>query len=166
MNNSFPKSEKLCGQLRIAALYKEGRRFTAFPLRVTFRKIPDEIGENCTPHVLVWAPKSLFKHAVDRNRLRRFMREAYRLQAQPLRELCEQQHLSLQIAFNYMDRELRSQEQIAKAMQKALKKIAESDGENTATTRQRHGNDTATWRSALTWHSEKGRRSGRPSRPR
>ena len=80
--NEFPKSEKLCGQLRIAALYKEGHRFTAFPMRVTYLQIPDS---NEAPKVLIWAPKSLFKHAVDRNRLRRLMREAYRLNAQTLR---------------------------------------------------------------------------------
>lgn len=120
--NTFPKSEKLCGQLRIAALYKEGKRFTAFPMRVTFRHLPDS---DEAPKVLIWAPKSLFKHAVDRNRLRRLMREAYRLNAEPLRMYCSENHCSFQLAFNYMDKELRSQEQISKAMQKAIKRLTE-----------------------------------------
>ena len=118
--NTFPKSEKLCGQLRIAALYKEGKRFTAFPMRVTFRHLPDS---DEAPKVLIWAPKSLFKHAVDRNRLRRLMREAYRLNAEPLRTYCSENHCSFQLTFNYMDKELRSQEQISKAMQKAIKRL-------------------------------------------
>jgi len=118
--NSFPKSERLCGQLRIATLYKEGKRFTAFPLRVTFQRL-----DNCeeAPKVLVWAPKSLFKHAVDRNRLRRLMREAYRLNAQPLRDYCIENQCSFLLAFNYMDAELRPQEKIAAAMRKALAKL-------------------------------------------
>ena len=120
--NTFPKSEKLCGQLRIAALYKEGKRFTAFPMRVTFRHLPDS---DEAPKVLIWAPKSLFKHAVDRNRLRRLMREAYRLNAEPLRTYCSENHCSFLLAFNYMDKELRSQEQISKAMQKAIKRLTE-----------------------------------------
>lgn len=120
--NTFPKSEKLCGQLRIAALYKEGKRFTAFPMRVTFRHLPDS---DEAPKVLIWAPKSLFKHAVDRNRLRRLMREAYRLNAEPLRTYCSENHCSFQLAINYMDKELRSQEQISKAMQKAIKRLTE-----------------------------------------
>ena len=109
--NTFPKNSKLCGQLRIAQLYKEGKRFTAWPLRVTFQ--PSE--ENT--QVLIWAPKSLFKHAVQRNRLRRLMREAYRLNQGIL---ADQHYL---IAFNYMDKEEQTYEVIEKAVRKALKKV-------------------------------------------
>ena len=72
MSNSFPKHSRLCGKERITAFYKSGKRFTSWPIRVTWQV-------NDQNSVLVWAPKSLFKHAVDRNRLRRLMREAYRL---------------------------------------------------------------------------------------
>ena len=112
MPNSFPKQNKLCGQLRIAQLYKEGKRFTAWPLRVTWQ--PTE-GET---QVLVWAPKSLFKKAVQRNRLRRLMREAYRLN----QSILQANYL---LAFNYMDKEEQPYPVIEKAICKALKKIAE-----------------------------------------
>lgn len=118
--NTFPKSEKLCGQLRIAALYKGGRRFVAFPMRVSFLKINDSTE---APKVLIWAPKSLFKHAVDRNHMRRLMREAYRLNNQPLLDFCAERQISLQLAFNYLDKEQRSQAEISAAMQKAIRKI-------------------------------------------
>lgn len=118
--NTFPKSEKLCGQLRIAALYKGGRRFVAFPMRVSFLKISDSTE---APKVLIWAPKSLFKHAVDRNHMRRLMREAYRLNNQPLLDFCAERQISLQLAFNYLDKEQRSQAEISAAMQKAIRKI-------------------------------------------
>lgn len=118
--NTFPKSEKLCGQLRIAALYKGGRRFVAFPMRVCFLKINDSTE---APKVLIWAPKSLFKHAVDRNHMRRLMREAYRLNNQPLLDFCAERQISLQLAFNYLDKEQRSQAEISAAMQKAIRKI-------------------------------------------
>ena len=112
--NTFPKEHKLCGQLRIAQLYKEGQRFTAWPLRITFQ----ETEENT--QVLVWAPKSLFKRAVKRNHLRRLMREAYRLH----QDLLGEKHYL--IAFNYMDKDPQSFAVIEKAVCKALKKIAES----------------------------------------
>lgn len=118
--NTFPKSEKLCGQLRIAALYKSGRRFVAFPLRTSYLRVADSYAP---PKVLIWAPKSLFKHAVDRNRLRRLMREAYRLNNQPLLDFCQERNIQLQIAFNYIDKEIRSQEEVSAAMQKAIRKI-------------------------------------------
>ncbi len=113
MPKAFPKQNRLCGQLRIAALYKEGKRFTAWPLRVTYQ--PTE-GET---QVLVWAPKSLFKRAILRNHLRRLMREAYRLN----QELLGEKHYL--IAFNYMDKEEQPFAVIEKAVCKSLKKISE-----------------------------------------
>lgn len=115
--NGFPKQDKLCGQLRIAALYKEGKRFTAWPLRVTWQPAEET-------KVLVWAPKSLFKRAVKRNRLRRLMREAYRLNqgilsAQSLSG--DQPHYW--IAFNYIDKEEQPYAVVEKAVCKALRRI-------------------------------------------
>lgn len=101
--------------MRIAALYKEGQRFTAWPLRVTYQPA-DSQDSTVGSQVLIWAPKSLFKHAVQRNRLRRLMREAYRLHQHELNG-------SFLIAFNYMDKEEQPYAIIEKAVCKALKKI-------------------------------------------
>lgn len=108
----FPKNEKLCGKLRVDALYKTGKRFVVWPLRVTY------IPSSEPTDVLIWAPKSLFKHAVDRNRLRRQMREAYRLQKHLLGDR------TYQVAFNYMDKQKQDYAVIEKAMRKALLKLA------------------------------------------
>ena len=112
MTNSFPKHNRLCGQERIAHLYKAGKRFTAWPLRVTYMQAESDT------QVLVWAPKSLFKRAVKRNHLRRLMREAYRLH----QDLLGDGHY--QIAFNYMDKEEQPYALIEKAICKSLKKIS------------------------------------------
>ena len=113
MGYGFPKHSKFCGQMRIAQLYKEGKRFVAWPLRVTWQPTEEET------QVLIWAPKSLFKRAIQRNRIRRLMREAYRLN----QELLGEKHFL--IAFNYMDKEEQPFAVIEKALCKSLKKISE-----------------------------------------
>jgi len=115
MLKTFPKENKLCGQMRIEQFYREGKRFVAWPLRVTWQEISND---QSPTRVLVWAPKSLFKHAVQRNRLRRLMREAYRLHQDMLTS-------NVYIAFNYMDKEEQPFAVIEKAVCKALRKIAE-----------------------------------------
>ena len=112
---SFHKCERLCGTMRIQALYKEGKRVVAWPLRVSYMPTP----EAATTQVLIWAPKSLFKHAVDRNRMRRLMREAYRKQKDLLPA-----DMHYQIAFNYMDKTEQPLPVIEKAMLKAMKIIS------------------------------------------
>lgn len=116
MNASFPKSEKLCGKLIVDQLYKQGKRFVVWPLRVSYIVSPDNANR-----ILIWAPKSLFRHAVDRNRLRRQMREAYRLN----KEILSHSDTRYHIAFNYIDKTMQDYSVISKAMKKALKKLSQ-----------------------------------------
>ena len=110
MDYSFPKSGKLCGKMRIDAFYRQGKRFVSWPLRVTY------LPSDGATEVLVWAPKSLFKRAYKRNRLRRLMREAYRLHQHELEG-------NWLLALNYMDKEELPYAVVEKAVCKAIKKM-------------------------------------------
>lgn len=118
MGATFPKAEKLCGEQAVDRLYKNGKRFVAWPLRVTYLVV-----NQAPTQVLIWAPKALFKHAVDRNQLRRQMREAYRLNKQVLEETGR----CFQIAFNYIDKDKQDYRLIDKAMRKALNRLAKGE---------------------------------------
>lgn len=77
MNNKFPKSQRLCSLYLIDKLFTPGnsKSVTAYPLRLVFRM---EKEENAETQLMVSVPKRCFKHAVDRNRVKRQVREAYR----------------------------------------------------------------------------------------
>jgi len=98
--NTFSKSEHLCGEKRITRLFTQGDAFIAYPLRVVFIIEPRKDDEPAS--ILVSVPKKRFKRAVKRNRLKRLMREAYRLNKQLILEKLNVKQLQIHLAFNYV----------------------------------------------------------------
>lgn len=121
--NSFPKSEHLCGEKRIAELYTKGEAFIAYPIRVVFKIAPKE--DEIAARAMMSVPKKRFKRAVKRNRLKRSLREAYRLNKQELITLLEKSELKIDIAFNYVSDEEMDYIAIEKKMKLALSKLTE-----------------------------------------
>ena len=75
---TFPKEEHLCRKKLIEELFgKQGSSFGVYPLRIVWIKA--EAPTTAPPQVLISVSKRTFKRAVDRNRLKRLIREAYRL---------------------------------------------------------------------------------------
>ncbi len=75
LTNSFGKEEKLCSEKDIDLVYKTGISFLSHPI-VIYHLRKEEIPFS---KVMVSVSKRKFKKAVDRNLLKRRMREAYRL---------------------------------------------------------------------------------------
>jgi len=76
---SFTKAERLCSRKAIERLFSEGRSFAKYPLRLVW--LPLEVDPQATypVQVAMSVPRKKFKKAVNRNRIRRLMREAYRI---------------------------------------------------------------------------------------
>jgi len=77
MNASYSKKEKLKSKKLIEELFAEGQVVSVFPLRLVYIKSSLKEGINLKTGVSV--SKRNFKNAVDRNKIKRLMREAYRL---------------------------------------------------------------------------------------
>lgn len=121
--NTFSKSEHLCGEKRITKLFTEGKAFIAYPLRVIYLIEPKKDME--TASIMVSVPKKRFKRAVKRNRLKRLMREAYRLNKHQLIEKLNEKELQIHVAFNYVSDDELDFAGIDKKMKLALQKIIE-----------------------------------------
>jgi ribonuclease P protein component len=74
---SFTKGERLCGVKAISDLFSAGRIFNLTPLRIIYWVMPESPSREPV-RVLISVPKRYFKKAVDRNLIRRRIREAYR----------------------------------------------------------------------------------------
>lgn len=77
MDFKFPKQQRLKSKKVIEQLFAEGKPINAYPLKLLYLKtsLPEEV----PVQVAVVAPKKHFKSAVKRNRIKRLLREAYRL---------------------------------------------------------------------------------------
>jgi ribonuclease P protein component len=119
--NSFAKSEHLCGDKRIGRLFTQGDAFIAYPLRVVYLIEAKRDAEPAS--VMVSVPKKRFKRAVKRNRLKRLMREAYRLNKQEILEKLNEKQLQIHIAFNYVSDDELDFAAVEKKMNVALQRL-------------------------------------------
>jgi len=78
MKATYSKKEKLKSKKLIEKLFVEGQSVSTFPLRLVYMEAVFDDGSKQKTGVSV--SKRNFKNAVDRNRIKRLLREAYRLQ--------------------------------------------------------------------------------------
>lgn len=118
VNQKFPKTEKLKSSKTIESLFSEGKTYSKYPLKIFF--LPKE---NLESNLAAFAvPKRNFKSAVDRNRVKRQLRETYRLNKQILEETNEKKFLML---FLYLGKVKPQYADLEKAMLKLLNKLKE-----------------------------------------
>lgn len=116
--NSFRKEERLCNKRHINALYQSGSSFLLYPFRVVFLPC-DEI--EVPVQVLISVPKRRFKRAVDRNLLKRRIRESYRLKRNAFLSALDGRPLLL--SFMYVGNKIEDYDTISRKMDAVLIKL-------------------------------------------
>lgn len=130
MSFGFSKSERLTGKYDTDLLLKEGFSFFVFPLRITFRTHPKREGE--VTRVLVMVSKRKIRTAVERNTVKRRIREAYRLNKH---ELASFLHIGLDIGILFSHTKAVPFKNVEKALILALRRISSN------LEKQRHGHE-------------------------
>lgn len=118
---TFTKEEKLCSKKLLDALFSEGSSFISYPLRISFLKYSLE--SNFPVQVVFVAAKKRYRRANRRNRLKRLMREAYRLQKNDLYEELKRIDIKILLSINYIGSEELCFQQILLQTNNALTKL-------------------------------------------
>lgn len=120
---TLTKEERLSWKRYIDLLFEKGQSFVAFPLRVIYLSVEQEMPARSS--ILISVSKKKFKSAVKRNKIKRQVREAYRLQKNELILNLEAKEKNLLVAFLYLDKEIHSHKTMEKAMQKTILQLKE-----------------------------------------
>lgn len=123
---TLSKKERLYGKDNIDRLFgSDSRSMSAFPIRAVY--CTHEAQENTVQvRVMVSAPKKNLKHAVDRNRVKRQLRESYRRNKDCItNEANKESTKALMIAFIWMDKKTWSSQDVEKKVKNLMHRVSE-----------------------------------------
>lgn len=117
--NTLPKRERLCSHKALDELFGGGNKScSAYPIRAVYMTT-----EETGTRILVSVSKRYFKRAVKRNRIKRQLREAYRLQKDLL---VSPEGKGINIAFLWTSAELLPTSVVMQKMQNILRRVSEA----------------------------------------
>lgn len=122
----FLKEERLCSKKLLEKLFHNGSSFLVYPFRIVF--LVEDVPGNFPAQVVIAVSKRKFKRAVDRNLIKRRVREAYRLNKQELvYSFLHQKNISLIFSIHYIGKDIAEYAFIEKKLKLALKKLSDSN---------------------------------------
>jgi ribonuclease P protein component len=123
LKNTLGRCDKLKSALEIDELYRENKVVTCFPVKCYY-SFSETVDKKSNLRVAFAAPKRSFKHAIDRNTIKRRMREAYRLHYKKIFEtFIIQEDKQLKLFFIYVGKEILDFVNIEKNVQTVLQEI-------------------------------------------
>lgn len=112
---TFNKSARLSSRKDIKELFEKGSSFFLFPFKVLY--LEDQKENNPSHQILISVPKRHHKTAVNRNRIKRLIREAYRLNQHILSEVSDKKLL---IAYIYVSGDVLQYKEVESKLKKVL----------------------------------------------
>ena len=128
---NFNKQEKLKSRKLIEQLFASGNTFLLFPIKVVYLIVEESM--DFPIKIGVSASKKNFKTAIDRNRIKRLLRENYRICKHPLHNYITVSGKQVALFFMYIDKKLPENALLQKKMPLVIDKLINSIGETVST---------------------------------
>jgi ribonuclease P protein component len=120
---TFKKEERLCNKKLIDGLFHNGSSFLCYPFKVSWLAAP--AGQTVPVQVVFAVAKKRYKRAVDRNLIKRRMREAYRLlKQQTLYDALSASDKTIILSIGFIGKEIADYTTIEKKMLKMLLQLS------------------------------------------
>lgn len=123
---SYNRKEKLKSRKQLESLFAGGKSFLVFPVKVFYMQQEHKGESRINAGVGVSARN--FKKAVHRNRIKRLLREHYRLNKQDLHTFMETQAYGVAVFFLYIGRELPEKDLLGQKMPQVLNRLIKELG--------------------------------------
>ncbi len=123
MTFSYSKKDKLKGKKLIERLFVEGASVAAYPLRMVYLKLDTE-NQETQLKAGVTVSKKHFKKAVDRNHIKRLIREAYRLHRD---DYFNNKSTSFALMILYLEKDIPDYASVEKKMKQLLDKFSKKE---------------------------------------
>ncbi|MBN1925331.1 MAG: ribonuclease P protein component [Prolixibacteraceae bacterium] len=123
---TLKKQERLSSKILLDKLFKQGKTIFAFPFKFVFIETDDS--SQYPAQVAFSVPKKRFKKAVERNLIRRRMKEAYRLNKHIFYNKAGVNERMVVFLIIYIDKEICNYTKIEKGLVKGLKMLAAQFG--------------------------------------
>lgn len=119
---TFKRAERLKSRKVIEQMFKQGQSFAHYPLRLVWL-VMEERQSDFPAQFALTVPKKKYKKAVQRNRIRRLMREAYRLNKHRLYDALQEGEQQIALLVIYTGQEVMTFAEIEAAMQQMLRRF-------------------------------------------
>ena len=123
-SEKFPKSERLTSRKLIEKLVSEGNSFSQYPFRLSWMKA--ELNFKVPAQVAMVVSKRNFKRAVDRNRIKRLMREVYRKNKSKFYETLTNKNMQCALLLMYTGKVVPDFAEVEKKLNLTLQRFEEA----------------------------------------